>query len=235
LLCVSCRGRLSAEKRARFLSARAVVLESANDRGLLRGTRRGGRWSEKLITLTTPHFSGESVAARIARVLKAWRTVLKSLNAWLRDTGAHASSAWFRVFEWTSGNDGRGHPHLHVWFFGPYIEQAQLRGWWATALNVPDAIVDVREVRDSNGAAQELIKYLTKDIDANGDKIAPSLYAEVYKALDGARLTQSSSGFIGLARREPAACECGVALPRRVRRARKPESMPAEAEPEVTS
>lgn len=201
----------------------------AEVKGLLRIDRRGGRWSEKLLTLTAPHVVGDTVGERIARVLSAWRLFLKRLNAFLRSIAAHTSSAWFRVFEWTPGNDGKGHPHLHVWFFGPFLEQPMLRDWWATALGVEDAIVDIKEVHDSRGAAQELIKYLTKDIDANGDKIAAELYAEVYMALDEKRLTQASRGFMRLAGTGPLPCECGAALPKRVRRARpgiakKPET-----------
>jgi hypothetical protein len=58
---------------------------------------------------------------------------------------------------------------------------------------------------------------MTKDIDANGDKIPPSIYAELYKSLDDRRLTQGSRGFMALANRERPRCECGSSLPRLIR------------------
>lgn len=77
----------------------------------------------------------------------------------------------------------------------------------------------MREVL-SDGAEHELIKYLTKDITANGAKLAPELCAEVYKALDGQRSTQASRGFIGRAVVEKQACESGWPFPKRVRKTR---------------
>ena len=38
-----------------------------------------------------------------------------------------------RVFEWTPGADGNGHPHFHVWHFGPYIPHELLVEWWQQA------------------------------------------------------------------------------------------------------
>jgi hypothetical protein len=73
--------------------------------------------------------------------------------------------------------------------------------------------VDVREVRDGEGSAREVIKYLTKDIDSDGRKIAPELYAPVYEALDGSRVTQATTGFMALAvdEREAFICpHCGT-------------------------
>lgn len=38
-----------------------------------------------------------------------------------------------RVFEWTPGADGVGHPHFHVWHFGPYIPHELIAEWWQFA------------------------------------------------------------------------------------------------------
>jgi hypothetical protein len=79
-------------------------------------------------------------------------------------------------------------------------------------------IIDIRAVSDPSSVALELVKYLTKDIDANGDKIDPDLYAKVYCALDGHRSVQASRGFMKRGEPTEHACECGASLPRRVKR-----------------
>ncbi|MDQ2647190.1 MAG: protein rep [Myxococcota bacterium] len=225
LLCVPCRRVIAAEKRSSFVRARGVVVQDAERRGLLRPHRRGGRWSEKLLTLTAWH-DLPLVAQRIGRILAAWPLFLRRLTDFWR---AHdvKSAAWLRVFEWTPGKDGYGHPHLHVWIFAPFLERDLLEQWWREALlecsataPVTKVIVDIREV-DATGAEYELIKYLTKDITADGTKLAPELFAEVYRALDGHRSTQGSRGFMGLAEKEGSRCDCGCALPKRVRRVRQ--------------
>jgi hypothetical protein len=227
LLCVPCRSAIAATKRRAFVRARRVVIEDAIRRGLLNPSRKGGRWSEKLLTLTAWH-DVPSIQDRIRRVLLAWRQFLRKLNDFWRAGGVR-SAAWLRVFEWTPGSDDYGHPHLHIWIFSPFLERDMLEGWWHEALaehsesDVPgNVVIDIREAK-SSGAEHELIKYLTKDITANGEKIAPELYAEVYRTLDGQRSTQPSRGFMGLAGKAERQCECGCTLPKRVRRVRDAE------------
>src|SRR5690606_1017240 len=71
------------------------------------------------------------------------------------------------------------------------------------------AIIDLPEVRSHDGAARELIKYLTKDILPSGDLVSPKVFSELYIALDGKRVTQCSAGFFkGLDR--SAECSCGA-------------------------
>jgi hypothetical protein len=235
ILCVSCRGAIGAAKRAEFLRARADVLAEAEARGLLMPSRRGGRYSEKFLTLTAPHVSTDTIASRIERVAVAWSRWLRKLNRYFQDK-AIRSVEWLRVLEWTPGKDGLGHPHLHVWLFSPFLDFGLVREWWARSLveagcspdDVRRPIIDLREIEGSDGGARELIKYLTKDITANGDKVAPELYAEVYKAFDGRRITQASRGFMARARREVRQCECGATLPPRVERRRRDERPEAE-------
>lgn len=229
LLCIKCRGYVASEKQKRFLAARAVVMADAGKRGLFFQRRRGGRWTEKLLSLTAPHLPTDTIATRIERVFCAWRAFLKILNTHLRAVDAHQSARWFRVVEWTLGTDELGHPHLHIWLFCPFLEVETLRLWWARALAacgcaVARPVIDVRLVDDALGAARELIKYLCKDIDANGDKVAPSVFAQVYCTLDQHRLTQASTRFMALAERQPARCECGGSLgqPKRIRAASPP-------------
>jgi hypothetical protein len=189
--------------------------------------RRGGRFGEKLLTLTVPHLATDTVERRIQRILGAWQFFRRSLRKWMRERNL-LSVEWLRVFEWTPADDGRGHPHLHLWIFSPYLDRALLLDWWEAALQhegcILDArpIIDIRAVDDAESVASELIKYLTKDIDANGQKIEPDLYAKVYCALDGHRALQASRGLMQRAEREPRACECGATLPRLVRK-KKPQ------------
>lgn len=214
-LCVSCRGAIIREKQSRFLASREVVLEDAKTRGLLLHNRRGGRWSEKLLTLTAPHVRGDSVIERTERILAAWREMLRYLNRRWRAQRAK-STQFYRSLEWTPGDDAAGHPHLHIWLFCPYLEQSDLVHLWGKALLsaglsveavARGVILDIKEVTQGRGAAAELIKYLLKDLDAQGKKLPPELYAEVYKAFDERRQTQASKGFIGLSEKRPG-CDC---------------------------
>lgn len=223
LLCVSCRKVIASGKRVRFLASRSVVLGEAAARGLLNPHRRGGRWSEKLLTLTAPHVAEDTIASRIHRVATAWPRFLRKLNAHFRDVGAATSSRFFRCLEWTPGDDGLGHPHIHLWIFSPFLDKPSVEGWWLDALReagldeLTRIVLDLREISNPRGAASEIIKYLTKDIDASGEKVPPNVYGLVYEAFDGRRVTQSSSGFMGLGKRTES-CECGSTLPKRVRK-----------------
>jgi hypothetical protein len=210
--------------RARFLRARTARLAEAKARGLLLPQRRGGRYGERLVTLTIPHHLGDSVRGRIELVLMAWKFFLKSLNAWARGKGIGLE--FVRVLEWTLGSDGLGHPHLHVWIFSPYLEQAFLSAWWRAALERAGLqlgeqeellAVDVRPGRKGDGMAQELIKYLCKDIGSDGRYVDPVIFAEVYAALDGRRAVQGSRGFLGRGDGPTPCAECGAADALRVR------------------
>jgi len=174
--------------------------------------------------LTVPHLPKDTVELRIGRAAAAWPEFLRRLNGWLRSIDAAKSSHWFRVLEWTPGeSDDFGHPHFHLWFFGPFIPIDYLREWWRESLeslgvsfNGNHPIVHIERCHDLAGATQELIKYLTKDIDAKGNKISPEVYATVYRSFDGRRTMQASRGFMKLAKYGYRPCNaCGVALAKR--------------------
>lgn len=215
LLCLRCRGGIASEKRAKFMAARKHALAGAGEAGLLNANRRGGRWSEKFMTLTIPHLATHSVTERIEIAWRAWPRFARRLRTFVKPAGPLAH--WFRVFEWTAGADGLGHPHFHVWLLSPFLPREEILACWRASLieaGMPEPaltslVVDIRAVRDSDGAALELVKYLTKDITDGGVPIAPAVYAEVYRALDGKRVTQASRGFMSGAR-ERVACECGA-------------------------
>jgi hypothetical protein len=123
-------------QRAKVASARNVVLDLAEWQGLLSPARPGGRWSEKLVTLTMPHLSTDeddasderAIKWRIRVILAAWRGFARSMNKRLAREGKGAlrlgdrrcNAVWFRALEWTPARDRLGHPHMHLWFFGPY-------------------------------------------------------------------------------------------------------------------
>lgn len=94
-------------------------------------------------------------------------------------------------------------PHFHIWILSPLLDQDKLTHWWRCALRTagvkPEiaitAHINVRVVNSRDGAARELIKYLTKDILPSGELVSPKIFAEVYKALDDKRISQPSAGF----------------------------------------
>jgi hypothetical protein len=150
VLCVSCRGERAARKRGTFRVSRRIILARAREAGLLRHNRRGGRWSEKFLTLTGPQLAHVDAEERIRRVEAAWPYFLRSYNRWLvKHSGEQRKaqcSAWFRNGEWTEGDihgtknphgrkaDGKGHPHIHAWLFCPYLDREMLKDWWRRAL-----------------------------------------------------------------------------------------------------
>lgn len=234
--CVHCRGTIAVEMRARFLAARADVIREAQTAGLMKAYRKGGPYGDKFVTLTVPHLPTDTIASRMERLFKAWSQFLKWLNEYF-DERTIRRVEWLRVVEWTPGeSDDAGHPHIHVWIFAPYLPRAALQDLWRRALlkaGCPPAaclepIIDIRAMTDPRDGAQELIKYLTKDINANGEKLSPALYAQVIEALDQHRQSQGSKGFMGRADKEPRRCnECNSPIPKRVRR--KPRTPPHQA------
>ena len=133
LICTSCRGKIAQEKRARLALARRTAIDLCAKRGLFRTNRRGGRWSEKLVTLTIPHFPELGVKQRIDLCAQAWRIFARGWGEWLRlhrdaglvDRQGRRLMRWFRNVEWTTGEDDHlGHPHIHMWFLGPFLPGA---------------------------------------------------------------------------------------------------------------
>jgi hypothetical protein len=194
--------------------------------GLLRKNRRGGRWSDKFITLTIPHVREHTIADRIALVHTAWPHFLKAFNAWLREQEHHEFSTWYGAHEWTVGDDERGHPHVQLWFFGPFVDVDVTELWRAAleraGLGEPIEVngrtryryegpldTQVKEARDVKGGVFELVKYVVKDIVADGEFVRAELFGELFQALEGRRLRRGSRGFIKLCE-TPIPCVCGA-------------------------
>jgi hypothetical protein len=159
-----------------------------------------------------------AVERRITAVFAAWQV----FRDWLRDYMKEQLPArergslielchFFRVHEWTEGEDGQGHPHWHVWIHGPFLDQKRLAKEWASALGtvtgeaVKKVVVDIREVTDGGKMSREgrrqrvvdeLVKYMVKDLSNVKDQhfVDPVVYARVLLALTGRRSRQTSAG-----------------------------------------
>jgi len=151
-VCKRCDVAGAIGRRARFGRARGRAFVHGHRYGLSRRNRRGGRYSEKMLTLTIPHalradatgivkeaadgFFMNDVAARVIAAFEAWPRFLKKLNRHWRSLGSAASHVvYHRAFEWTPGrSDNHGHPHFHVYLWSPFVDRLLIRAWWAEAL-----------------------------------------------------------------------------------------------------
>jgi hypothetical protein len=144
-----------------------------------------------------------------------------------------------RVFEWTKGNDGDGHPHFHVWAFGPFMPHELLKEWWRQAWERASArsvatddqgeailMVDVRKVvgdtvdaRDADGKPIVDDSGKTEKAQIGNELIKyltkdwgaePDVFAAIYAELFERRARQTSRGFAALSVPEVRICEaCG--------------------------
>jgi hypothetical protein len=225
--CADCRAIRGKAKADAFLAARGVVTLDAREQGRLSPSRPGGRWGERMVTLTVPHLRDHSLEQRFDFLLDAWPPFLRSLNDWLRQQGigkgtreqvaAHPGRYvhWYKVTEWVPAqDDNSGHPHFHVWFYSPWLEQDLLRDWWRRALeNVGfgDASGVLPYIECVYGdPSKELVKYIFKDVDSDGSKIPPVVMAKLYECRDQKRFTQGSRGYIQLGESDPSCPECHV-------------------------
>lgn len=239
--CPTCRVRRATEYRLELQAKLGGLQSLASRAGLTARARRhqpGGRFGARFITLTLPHVG--LPRERIQMLMRCWPRFWRLLSDRLRprlkkhaargvvipegkDGELVGATLWdlvhyLWVLEWTPGSDGDGHPHLHVWLFSPFIDQAELEQLWrrayvdVTGRSVERLVVDVRAAsNDSNAAALELCKYLVKDweVYAGGSKQArPEVFAQAYAELDGRRLRQTSAGFADFKLQIEKACPC---------------------------
>lgn len=144
-VCESCDVDNAKTRRARFGRARGAALLVALRHELFRPNRAGGRYGEKMLTLTVPHVELEdtegeireksscAIDARIRALFSAWPRFVRKVNRWWK---AHRQTdvRYHRAFEWTLANDGKGHPHFHVYLLCPFVDVGLIREWWAEAL-----------------------------------------------------------------------------------------------------
>lgn len=155
-LCSRCATVAAIERRQRFGRARALANIAVHKAGGFIRARRGGRYTEKMLTLTVPH-AGDggpgSIGPRIATLYEAWPIFLARLNAYFRRHGEDLVSH-VRCFEWTLASDHGGHPHFHIYLLSPFLPDGKrrdpktgetidgVRQWWAAALEKVGAKVD---------------------------------------------------------------------------------------------
>lgn len=163
-VCGDCAEERAEKRQKRIALARSAALFEADRVGLLEHRRVGGAVGEKMLTLTVPHFELDdaprtvrgkhgpkpsplreqcstyglttTVAARLAALRLAWPRFMRSLRTWLKrcDRVEAKRLAYYRLLEWTRGDDGKGHPHFHVYMLSRFLPIEWLREWWAEAL-----------------------------------------------------------------------------------------------------
>ncbi len=168
-VCDACAEAADEKRRVRFAQARERAILEAEREGLFYGGRLSpdgrfvGAFSEKMLTLTVPHFTREqceevfkkngdrakdvlsetmgahlenTTAARVAALRLAWPKFWRIVKRWLkaRDPLGARHLAYYRFWEWTRGHDGKGHPHFHVYLFSPWLSAPMMRRAWVRAL-----------------------------------------------------------------------------------------------------
>jgi hypothetical protein len=130
-LCGPCRKRRMLRCQAKFMRGRSALL--ARRKRDTSKWAKGGRWSEKLITLTVPH-SGD-VRRDVHALKRAWPRFKRRLAAYLKRRGCQRwrEIPYWRATEITHSDDG--HAHYHVWVLAPYIPRVLLGHWWALSLD----------------------------------------------------------------------------------------------------
>ena len=89
------------------------------------------------------------------------------------------------------------------------MSENELRSGDFTEENEPFSLFETW-LKDAEGSAREVIKYVTKDILPDRQLISSELFARVYEAIDGRRMSQPSSGLFKGTEGE-ATCACGAA------------------------
>ena len=129
-LCLECKGRRASRYRARFTLGRSRALAKHERR--TRKFASGGRWSEKMLTVTVPHWH---VSRDVETLRIAWATFRASLARYmLRTSGV---KKWRNVPYWRSleaTSSDAGHAHYHVWMLCPFLPVYLVRHLWGRAL-----------------------------------------------------------------------------------------------------
>lgn len=215
--CPTCRPEIARRIQRDVVRARRSLTNAALEAKANRLLR------ERFLTLTAPHYaSANGVPAsrrRVAIIYEAWKAFGDWLRRYMKENSEFPElcHSW-RMFEWTEGEDGLGHPHFHVWIHGPWLDRVALHDAWERALknasgeDRPVLAPDVRLVRGS-AIEKELVKYMLKDL-SNGswnEFINPVVAAHVLEELNGRRRRQTSRGirfWIELNLKRITVCRC---------------------------
>lgn len=91
---------------------------------------------------------------------------------------------WFFQIK-KSKTDGLWHPHMHALVTGKYLSKYELSKMWL-AITLTSPIVDIRTVRDPQGAASDIARYATSPGSLVG--LPPDDAVDLVNALDGRRI-----------------------------------------------
>lgn len=184
-LCVRCRDRLMQRRRARFFDARQILMR--RDRFKAHHDYPGGRWSEKHVVLTIPHFgAGRGRGVPTERIEVFWRArhdFGRSMQRYFRRRGI-GGVHYLRGFEWTPGSDGLGHPHIHVWLWSPFVSQRAIRFMWARALRKSGLAVPARPTDSDLRVRVREVKIRKKEIIREVAKGGKAFRLQVYRGGD---------------------------------------------------
>ena len=254
-LCYPCRARRSRRAVARFHAGRSMAMERLAYR--MRRRTPGGRWGEAFYTLTLPRLGFDSDWAAIRHAWPLFRRALRHYLASRGSPCKDVPMC--RAVEVTSSKGGHWHVHVwsllpyipqwvlaHLWGASlptahraacptrrvadvechPGTRDADALSYCAQGADV--LFAPVVDVRSAQHAAAEIAKYMVKDIE-HGAHVSPLWFADVYKALEGARTHEMSRGWLGKprritqgwhpllllhsVRRTEAFCGCGDCLP----------------------
>jgi hypothetical protein len=142
---------------------------------------RGSPTEWRFFTLTMRH-SNAPLTVQLNNLRKCFRR-LRQRSLW--KTSQTGSVAVIEVTRNTTY--GQWHPHLHIVSYGKYLPQRQLSKAWLQ-ITLTSKVVDVRPLKNRDGAAKYLSAYLAKS--PEGLEATDSLaMLEWYDALKGARMT----------------------------------------------
>lgn len=122
----------------RIMRVRSAEIAKAEDEWKAQG---GKVW---MLTLTVPHYAGESLSVVLGRLSKA-KQKLGNLNSWKKLNREFVGS--IRALEIDYGNNG-WHPHFHILLFlkeGTVVEPTEIESFWRVALNNTGIVGDLEK------------------------------------------------------------------------------------------
>ena len=183
LVCARCREEAAGRTRKRLLDALDRHREAWRD-------ERNRLGALRMLTLTVRH-SGDLARDR-ERIYRGWMELRKEMWRW-----------WGRAFpfclvwEWTPGEDGKGHVHAHVLVVGGprFWNYQAINATWRKKCRQSTGI-DIQWVRNQStkAAANYVAKYVAKG-SALDDGMTEEVQAQTLAASYGKRSLSTSLGF----------------------------------------
>lgn len=169
--CPRCAGIHARRTRARLETWAGSVERNQTDR-------------LRLITLTQ-RSSAAPLDHQLRHLYAAYRR-LRQRALWKKAT--HGAIAVLQVT--FNASTQQWHPHLHVVHHGKFIDYRALRAAWSAVTHGSD-IVDIREIHNSQQAADYVTRYVSRPLD-DDPTIPPPRLCEFVTAIKGRRLLIAS-------------------------------------------